>query len=462
MDDTTHLHGMADPLTDNARDLEGELNWFADVLSARLQVYLDPEHSQGNAIASLGDIPPPDLGSSQSYYAQFIQKYEFSSEERLVLLLALIPHIRPQLLDVLWSKNDATDRGFSEFGGLQGSTHGGFIPTGETAAFLVTGDDLAARFQLTELFAGDHFFARHKILSLNPVAGGEPFLSGAIAISRESLYNLTTGIEHKPTFSSEFPARRIVTELSWDELVLPNSTLEQLEEIKQWILYGQTLLQDWGMNQKLQPGFTSLFYGAPGTGKTFSACLLGKHCDCDVYKIDLSAIVSKYIGETEKNLAKIFDLAEYKNWILFFDEADALFGKRTKVDDSHDRYANQEISFLLQRIEEFNGVTILASNFKGNIDDAFLRRFQSAIHFPMPKAPERLRIWQNAFWSQAELEEKIDLPRIADRHELSGGTIMNVVRYSSLKALSRQETLIRLEDIEEGIRREYLKEGRTA
>ncbi len=436
MDEKTNLYGMANALTDNAQDLERELNWFAEVLNVRLKLYFGTESTGENPVTSIWKIPSPDLSKSQSYYAQFLRQHEFSSEERLVLLLALIPHIRPQLLDVLWSKNEVTERGFSEFGGLQGVNHGGFIPTGETAAFILAGDDLAARFQLMRLFEGDHFFARYNILYLTTVALGEPLLSGALTISREYLYRFTTGIEHKPNFSSEFPARAIATQLSWEQLVLPFSTLEQLEEIKHWLLHGQKLLHDWEMNQKLQPGFTSLFYGPSGTGKTFSACLLGKHCGCDVYKIDLSTIVSKYIGETEKNLAKIFDLAEYKNWILFFDEADALFGKRTKVDNAHDRYANQEISFLLQRIEEFNGVTLLASNLKGNIDDAFIRRFQSVIHFPMPKPTERLRIWKNAFSSKALLEEKIDLSRIADKYELSGGTIMNISRWTSAIAMS--------------------------
>lgn len=452
---------MANALTNNAQDLERELNWFAEVLDVRLKLYFGTETTTENSVTSIREIPVPNLEDSQSDYAQFIYQHQFSNEERLVLLLALIPHIRPQLLDVLWTKNGVTERGFSEFGGLQGMTHSGFIPTGETAAFILAGDDLASRFQLMYLFEGDHFFACHNILSLTTVASGEPLLSGALRISREYLYRLTTGVEHKPNFSSEFPARQITTELSWEQLVLPFSTLEQLEEIKHWLVYGKKLLQDWEMKHKLQPGFTSLFYGPSGTGKTFSACLLGKHCGCDVYKIDLSTIISKYIGETEKNLAKIFDLADSQHWILFFDEADALFGKRTKVDDSHDRYANQEISFLLQRIEEFNGVTILASNLKGNIDDAFMRRFQVVIHFPLPKPTERLRIWQNAFSPRSVLSEKIDLSKIADKYELSGGTIMNVVRYSSLKALSRQENIIRLEDLEEAIRREFLKEGRT-
>ncbi|HEY9698920.1 MAG TPA: ATP-binding protein [Trichocoleus sp.] len=457
MDATPDLLRMADPLVENARDLERELHWFADVLNLRLQLYFGAETSH----TSIADLPPPDLSSSLSSYAQFLQQHDLSIEERLILLLSLIPHICPQLLDVLWGKNEAIDRGFTEFGGLHGTTHSGFIPTGETAAFLIAGDNLAARFALTRLFEGDRTFACHDILNLAPVASGEPILSGALLLSQEYRDRFTTGIEHKPNFNSNFPARRIETDLDWDALVLPVATLEQLEEIKHWIDYGRELLQDWDMAAKLRPGFTSLFYGPPGTGKTFSACLLGKHCGCDVYKVDLSLVVSKYIGETEKNLAKIFDLAEHKNWILLFDEADALFGKRTKVDDSHDRYANQEISFLLQRIEDFNGVVILSSNLKTNIDDAFLRRFQSVIAFPMPKAIERLRIWKNAFSPKAILDEQINLNRIAETYELSGGTIMNAVRYSSLKALSRRSQTILLEDLEEGIRREFLKEGRT-
>ena len=461
MDEISPLHRMADILSENAADLERDLSWFAEVLAARLNLYFQSDKIDENMVSSIFDIPPPDLSHSYSYYAQLIRQHEFSSGERLTLLIAMIPHIRPQLLDVLWTKNEAIDRGFTEFGGLQGTTHGGFIPTGETVAFLLASDDLSTRFKLMRLFEGSHPFARYNILYLTSVNSDEPLLSGALTISREYLYRFTTGIERKPNFNSEFPARLIETKLNWDDLVLPFATLEQLNEIEHWIAHGHTLLQDWGMHYKLQPGFTSLFYGAPGTGKTFSVCLLGKHCGCDVYKIDLSMIVSKYIGETEKNLAKIFDMAEHKQWILFFDEADALFGKRTKVDSSHDRYANQEISFLLQRIEEFNGVTILASNLKTNIDDAFIRRFHSVVYFPMPKTTERLRIWEKAFSAKAVLEEKIDLSRIAEKYDLSGGIIMNVVRYSSLKALSRNGNIILIEDIEEGIRREFFKEGRA-
>jgi hypothetical protein len=444
-----------DALRLNARDLDRELDWFARVLDVRLKSYFGGDGA--DATFRLPDVP--ELGPSR--YAGFVRQHRLSAGERLVLVLALIPHVRPQLLDVLWARNEATERGFTEFGGWHGATHGGFIPTGETAAFLLAGDDLAGRFAVSRLFEGNHPFARHNVVHLSPASSAEPYLSGALTLSPEYLARFTTGVDRKPAFSSEFPARRIETSLAWSDLILPQTTLEQLDEIRQWLQHGDTLLDDWEMRHKLRPGFTSLFYGPPGTGKTLSACLLGKHCGCDVYVVDLSLIVSKYIGETEKNLGRVFDMAENRRWILFFDEADALFGRRTQVDSAHDRYANQEVSFLLQRIEAFNGVVILASNLKSNIDDAFLRRFHSVVYFPMPKPAERRRIWQNAFSPRAVLEPAIDLGRLAEKHDLSGGTIMNVVRYSSLKALGRNDSVIQLQDMEEGIRREFLKEGRT-
>ena len=442
----------------NARDLDRELEWFARILDARLRDYF------GSAVTQSGgpDLTPPDLGGSDSPYARFLIEHDVSPATRLVILLGLTPHIRPHLLDVLWTRNEATGRGFTEFGGAPGVHHGGFLPTGETAAFLLAGDDLATRFEAIRLLDGDQLLARLDVLRLGEVAPGEPQLSGMLMLSREYLRRFTSGVECKPVFSVEFPARRIHTDLSWQDLILPPDTLEQLEEIRHWMEFGDTLLGDWGMRDRLGPGFTSLFHGPSGTGKTLSACLLGKRCDCDVYKIDLSMIVSKYIGETEKNLAKVFDLAEHKGWILFFDEADALFGRRTKIDSSHDRFANQEISFLLQRIEDFPGVVILASNLKINIDDAFLRRFQSIIHFPIPKAPERARLWTDAIPRRARLEEHISVDRLADQYDLPGGTIVNVVRYASLKALSRGGSTIVQDDLEEGIRRELRKEGRTS
>lgn len=214
------------------------------------------------------------------------------------------------------------------------------------------------------------------------------------------------------------------------------------------------------MGKYLKPGYRALFHGPSGTGKTLTASLLGKHTGRDVYRIDLSQVVSKFIGETEKNLARIFTKAEDRNWILFFDEADALFGKRTSVRDAHDRYANQEVSYLLQRIESFDGLVILASNLRNNIDEAFLRRFQSVIHFPKPTAAERLKMWQRMLPEQATLPDSLNLPALCKRHELTGAAIAGIIQYACLQALDRGGTELDLRDIELAIAREYEKEGR--
>ena len=440
----------------NARDLEQELAWFVNVVDTRMKNYFTPDPA-----ADASDLTPPDLSQSDSPYAGFVNHYQLSFPERTALLLALTPHIRPRLLDIFYVKNKNFDRKFTEFGGIFGGPDGDFTPTGETLAFILAGDDLAVRFGLQSLLDSDHFFTKHNILRATPLSD-EPAMKAPLRLSDEYLSYFTTGEPRRPDFGANFPARFIETQLTWDDLVLQSGTRKQIEEIKTWVEHGQTLLDDWGMATKLRPGYRSLFYGPPGTGKTMTACLLGKSTGRDVYKVDLSLIVSKYIGETEKNLGKVFDQAQNKGWILFFDEADALFGKRSETKDSHDRYANQEVSFLLQRIETFDGIAILASNRRENLDDAFARRFESIIYFPVPRPEERLRLWQQGFSKQSQLDKTLDLEKIAHEHVLAGGSIMNVIRYASLEALKNERTLIASEDVLQGIRREYAKEGKSA
>ncbi len=448
---------MTPLIQQNARDLEEELAWFARVLDTRFKLYFDQESEVDDVFA----ITPPDLSASESPYARFVRHYACGFAERLALILGLIPHVRPQLLDVFFTKNQTFDRKYAEFGGVWGGADGDFWPTGETLVFLLAANDLEIRFALHALFEGDHFFAKHNILRLTPEGRDVPRMKAPLRLSDEYLSHFTTGEPRRPDFGAHFPARYIETQLTWGDLVLHPGTRRQIEEIGTWIGHGDTLMNDWGMAAKLRPGYRALFYGPPGTGKTMTACLLGKSTGRDVYKVDLSLIVSKYIGETEKNLAKVFDQAQHKGWILFFDEADALFGKRSETKDAHDRYANQEVSFLLQRIETFDGIAILASNQRHNLDEAFTRRFESVIFFPIPRTEERLRLWQQAFSPKAQLDEALDLERIANAHALSGGSIMNVVRYASLQALKDGGTVIALDDVLQGIRREYAKEGKT-
>jgi AAA+ superfamily predicted ATPase len=438
----------------NAHDLELELIWLAQLLDARFKNYFNKETS----VLDIFSISPPDLNNSNSTYARCVYGYELKFAERVALVLSLTPHIRPQLLDVFFYKNETFDRRFSEFGGLYNEPSGDFLPTGETLLFLLAANDLETRFTLQALFDHNHIFAKHHILSLMSGDSDESPLKTPLRLSKEYLTLFITGQIHQPDFNAHFPAHLIETQLNWNDLVLHPGTRQQIEEIETWIRHGATLMNDWGMAPKLRPGFRSLFYGPPGTGKTMTACLLGKTTGHAVYKIDLSLVVSKYIGETEKNLARIFDQAEHRNWILFFDEADALFGKRSETKDAHDRYANQETAFLLQRIETFDGIAILASNLRDNLDEAFARRFESIIYFPLPRPEERLQLWRKGFSPKARLDETIDLEAIAHDHGFSGSSIMNAIRYASLESLRRGSETIILDEVQQGIRREYAKE----
>ncbi len=441
----------------NASCLKKELEWFNRVLETRISLYFGNDCPYDD----IYEVNTPALIRNGSFYEQIVREHDMTIDERLVMLLALIPHVRPQVLDTFFIRNKNFDRTFTEFGGWRGNTHGGFLPTGETAAFILAGDNLKKRFEVLRIFDPDHFFARDNILRLEGQGQNEPFFSGALVIATEYLNKFTSGVYHKPDYSMSFPAKLITTQLTWDDLVLAPEVYEELATITGWVRNAGTIMKDWGLEKVIKPGYRSLFYGPSGTGKTLTACLIGNTVGADVYRIDLSMVVSKYIGETEKNLANVFDQAQNKNWILFFDEADALFGKRTQTTNAHDRYANQEISYLLQRVEDFPGVVILATNLKANIDEAFARRFQSQIYFPMPDADHRLQLWKNMLNYRCRLTRGTNLNEIAENYELSGGAITNVVRYGAIWALQNSRKAISQGDLVKGIAKELRKEGKT-
>lgn len=394
--------------------------------------------------------------------AEILQLDREEKEVRLLILLALAPHLRPELLDLFFTKNTLYDRGYTVFGGLVGQEHSGFLPTGETVLFLLAGHDLNARLRVRLLFNEDHFLYQENLIQLHGTRVNEPRMSGALIISDEYLTNFTTGKPYEPIYSTKFPAKKLTTKLDWEkDFVIAPYQRDEIDEIFDWIIHEDKIMKEWGMDRILKPGYRALFYGPPGTGKTLCVTLLGKRTERPVYRIDLSQVVSKYIGETEKNLASIFDRAESRKWILFFDEADALFGKRSATKDAKDRYANQEIAYLLQRIESFDGLIILATNLKGNIDEAFARRFQSMIYFPMPNAEQRLELWQKVFPPAIKLDTDINLEEIAEEFELSGGAMINVARYCSLAALRHEKNKVSFGDLMYGIRKEFRKEGKT-
>jgi hypothetical protein len=258
-------------------------------------------------------------------------------------------------------------------------------------------------------------------------------------------------------------AVKIQPRYTWADIILPADTLAQLREMVNTVRQRPTVYGAWGFDRKLAlgKGLNALFAGESGTGKTMAADVMAGALGLDLYKIDLSALVSKYIGETEKNLDRIFTEAATSNAILFFDEADAIFGKRSEVKDSHDRYANIEISYLLQRMEAYDGVVILATNLRANLDEAFTRRLHFAIEFPFPQPADRERIWRVNVPPETPLAGDVDWPLLAERFELTGGSIRNIILAAAfLAAEDATATAVHLRHLLHAARREYQKMGR--
>jgi AAA+ superfamily predicted ATPase len=442
-------------------EIERELDWLASLLDSRLRAYFAADNAASAAAPSaLAPVPAPDLSGSATPYSRFVADHAPTTIARTALVLALAPPLRPQMLDVFFTRNSTFDRRFTEFGGLR--LDDDFIPTVETLAFFVDGGSVAARVAAARIVAADHDLVRAD--TWQAVAGDawRGAIKTPLRLADDKLALFTTGIPQRPLLSADFPAQRISTDLAWDDLVLHRATLEQIGEIQTFIAHGETLMKDWGLAPRLRPGLRALFHGPPGTGKTLSAALIGQASGRDVYRVDLSLVVSKYIGETEKNLSRVFDRAERNGWILFFDEAEALFGKRSETRDAHDRYANQEVAYLLQRIETFDGITILASNLRENLDRAFARRFELMVYFPLPRAAERELLWRRALPQRARLADDVDLSAIARDHELSGGAIVNIVRQVCLAAIAEGSRPISASDLALAIKREMSKEGRHA
>ena len=256
-------------------------------------------------------------------------------------------------------------------------------------------------------------------------------------------------------------ARKITPRYSLTDIVLPPEPYSQLQDILDYVNYRHIVLDKWGFRHKssLGKGLNVLFSGPSGTGKTMAAEIIAGEMGLDLYKIDLSVVVSKYIGETEKNLDRVFREATDSNCVLFFDEADALFGKRSEVRDSHDRYANIEIAYLLQKMEEYEGIVILATNLQKNVDEAFARRMHFTVEFPAPEQEYRLLIWQKSFPAEAPVRQDLDLEFMAHQFRLTGGNIKNIALTAAFLA-ARNGTEISMEDLIVATRREYQKTGK--
>lgn len=428
------------------------IQYLKKITAARLNAHFGKGHFS---------LPEPHLYPDESPFFNFVSSYQLTVEEYVAFLVALVPHIKPNFFEKRLHAHLPAGGDFPELGGIKGTTYRNMLPTGETVLFLLRGGDTAGRLDVMQkLFSPNSVLIKNRVLELAEAKDNEPDMSGRLSIAKDFLELCISGREWHPRFSPAFPAQLITTSMAWEDLIVSKTTRQELDVLQSWLVHHDRLWADPILQKRLKQGYRALFYGPPGTGKTLAATLLGKRFGKPVYRVDLSQVVSKYIGETEKNLSALFDKAENKNWILFFDEADALFGKRTGVSSSNDRYANQDVSYLLQRVEDYNGLVILASNFKNNLDGAFMRRFQSAIHFPMPDVADRLRLWQQTLPTSIDIDKDVNIQELAQRFEMTGASILNVIHIATLRALAEQQPLHKSLLLDE-IRKEYAKEGKT-
>lgn len=401
----------------------------------------------------------PIIETGFNSYFDVVEKFELNTLERIALSLAFIAQTVPQYLDYLYTKNKYTDQIFTEFG-VALANGKGLMPTWKTAFFLYAGNDVNAHFLLLKNVYSEAKMYANGLLFFPSESSTNPFLT-ELQLSPESIHAWAYPAKYKRLADKNFPADRITSPLEWSDLFINDNTAEGLHELKLWLRHEEEMRARPKLAKHLNLGMRVLFYGPSGTGKTLTASLLGKEFDLPVYRVDLSQMVSKWIGETEKNLARVFDVAERENWVLFFDEADALFSKRGSVSSSNDRHANQQVSYLLQRVENYDGTIIMATNLKENIDEAFARRFQLTIEFPMPDAAIRVEMWRQLLEDTFPIEPDVDLERVGTNYELTGGSMKNIFRSLMLRVYDKdtEKRTISMKDLTAVIERELMKTG---
>ncbi|NMM50864.1 ATP-binding protein [Marinigracilibium pacificum] len=419
--------------------IENELKWLKSCIDMRMAGYeLSPE-------SEIEFPEAPKVPEEGSAYAEFIIKNNLTIHERLVLALAIAPHAWPDLINGLLYKGRLSTAKL-----INSETKALLLPSGETALFLLSGNNLSMRLKACRFFDSDHVFYRRGVLSIRSAGNTGTQYDGELRLSQDYVESFLFNSVRRPKYSSDFPAHLLTTTLTWDDLVLNPNTEEKLQEMNDAIIHKDALQNEWGLGAHIKPGYRAIFYGPSGTGKSLTATLLGKSLNRDVYRVDLSAVISKYIGETEENISKLLSKSEDKGYILFFDEGDALFGNRSKdAQNSNDQHHNQLIAYLLQAIENYNGIIILATNMKANLDEAFSRRFQSSIFFGPPKKEQGLKIWQQLWPKQLEPDKTLDFKMLAVAKPFTAAMIVQIIQVISLRAIRSGRYKVGMNDIKQ-------------
>jgi DNA polymerase III delta prime subunit len=419
----------------------GEINWMYSLIINALKP------SEENKIS----LQPPSLPENLAY-SQYLLQVKCTAYERVLFSLAHCFQFAPNLFKRLQQEEFTNVTGIDSFGLITHGATGLVYPTIHTANWLC---DL---YKIETHFLNEHHYLfRDDIFeSINYYPS---VFSTPLIFSKKAQYMFFAELEYLPEYSNDFPTELLKTTLTKEDLILPKKIAIEVNELIYRIQHEAVFREDIHLQKWIRTGCRALFYGPPGTGKSLTATLIGQETNRPVYRVDLSNIISKYIGETQKNLAKVFNRAEKNNWILFFDEGDALLGSRGNSGATNERGANQEIAYLLQRIENYDGIILLATNLKENIDEAFFRRFEVSIEFSIPDESTRKLLWKRIFSNDYEIPEKW-IQNLARIYKLPGGSLVNILSFVALYK-QQNNSHIALEVLLEGIRREYQKIGLT-
>ena len=433
--------GQEHPLI-HTKAISLELDW----LQARIELSLaalrrinrGPESGAGD------QSPAPEL-PPESWYAKFVEEHQLEPDERLILILALAPEIDPGLLDHLLAKGD------SRLGGVTGVRHRGFLPTIQTALFLLAAGDISRNLEARKIFDPAGRLLSRNIIIPGGAAPGEPYTSMGLSVRPGVSSYLCTG-RQRPMVVEDFPAHRLKSQLTWDELVLPPHLFTELDIIRDWLKHCRELRAKFRYSR---PGFKALFYGPSGTGKSLTAALLGQDMGLPVYHLDLGRTITKDLGATERNLDALLNLAERQNGILFFDETDIMLGKSGDNRRSSDSYITQGITSLLSRLEGYDGLVILADSVEDNLNRVMNFRFSTRLYFPQPDAMGRVRLWRNILGDLFRLPEDFGLTELAE-YNLSGGEIVNIVQFLTLGAIKKNDFHLTREALVKAVERQIV------
>lgn len=420
-----------------------ELRAALEMLDALIAVRVEERRGGQLGIEGAGEgLPDRCRFEGVGPLAEVVATAGLTTAEAVVLLAAVAPYV-----DERYAVRYAalTDRP-----GVVGLT-------GEVARTLAA-RSFAGRLDANVLLSPQGRLRAHGLLHLDPPGD----LAGTLRPDPALVAWLTGQPPPETEVSADFPARLLTTVHTLDDVVLPPGARRRIADLEDRIALRSTVVDDWGFAEHHDnaAGLIALFHGPPGTGKTMTAAALAASARLPAYLVDLSALVSKYVGETEKSLSKVFDRAAREQCLLVFDEADAVFGARTEVDDAHDRYANQEVSYLLSRIERHPGTVVLTTNLIANIDAAFQRRIHVLVEFPAPGPGERERLWRTVMPERLPVATTVDLGELARRYPLTGAQIREATLDAAYLAAA-DGRVVTEQHLLTGVRRQYEKAGRT-